>query len=226
MHLKSTGALVVAIAITGTLAQQSGWGQCGGIGWSGPTICVTGWTCVYLNPYHSQCLQDSTTSTSVPTSTSAPTVTSTTATATSTGCVASKVAGALMPRSSGPPIHALDGWAKGTWLQKSKTSSDAILGPNSSKGWFLPAGTIRLIYGTCPQFLYLNVLDAKTSYKPLSFDNNVKTTDWNYSGADGAISRSGNTTFIACDTGALYFQTGKDFPKGNCTTTRLTTRPI
>ncbi|KAG8749665.1 hypothetical protein FRC12_013293 [Ceratobasidium sp. 428] len=218
MHLKSTGALLVAIATTGALAQQNGWGQCGGIGWPGATTCVAGWMCVYSNPYFSQCLPDRS-------STPAPTVTATTPTATSTSCVASKVAGALMPRSSGPPIHALDGWAKGTWLQKSKTSSDAILGSENSKGWYLPAETIRLIYGTCPQFLYLNVLDANTSYKPLSFDINVKTTDWNYSGADWAISRSGNTTFITCDTGALYFQTGTDFPKGNCTTTRLTTRP-
>ncbi|KAF3384036.1 Endo-1,4-beta-xylanase D [Talaromyces pinophilus] len=32
------------------------WGQCGGIGWSGPTICVSPYTCQVLNPYYSQCL--------------------------------------------------------------------------------------------------------------------------------------------------------------------------
>ncbi|KAK3401306.1 glycoside hydrolase superfamily [Sordaria brevicollis] len=32
------------------------WGQCGGIGWSGPTTCVSPWTCQVLNPYYSQCL--------------------------------------------------------------------------------------------------------------------------------------------------------------------------
>ena len=34
-------------------AQQ--WGQCGGIGWTGPTACVSGTTCHVLNSYYSQC---------------------------------------------------------------------------------------------------------------------------------------------------------------------------
>ncbi|CCC14934.1 hypothetical protein SMACR_07668 [Sordaria macrospora] len=37
-------------------AQQTRWGQCGGIGWSGPTACQSPWTCQVLNPYYSQCL--------------------------------------------------------------------------------------------------------------------------------------------------------------------------
>ncbi|KAL4260847.1 Endo-1,4-beta-xylanase [Pleurotus pulmonarius] len=32
------------------------WGQCGGQGWSGPTVCESGYTCTALNPYYSQCL--------------------------------------------------------------------------------------------------------------------------------------------------------------------------
>ncbi|RVD82039.1 uncharacterized protein DFL_009882 [Arthrobotrys flagrans] len=32
------------------------WGQCGGIGYTGPTSCVSGSTCQELNPYYSQCL--------------------------------------------------------------------------------------------------------------------------------------------------------------------------
>ncbi|RVD81422.1 uncharacterized protein DFL_009286 [Arthrobotrys flagrans] len=35
---------------------QSQWGQCGGVGWTGPTTCVSGTTCTELNPYYSQCL--------------------------------------------------------------------------------------------------------------------------------------------------------------------------
>ncbi|KAF3931447.1 hypothetical protein ABW19_dt0203172 [Dactylella cylindrospora] len=35
---------------------QSQWGQCGGIGWTGPTSCVPPATCKVLNPYYSQCL--------------------------------------------------------------------------------------------------------------------------------------------------------------------------
>ncbi|KAA1476236.1 endo-1,4-B-xylanase A [Dentipellis sp. KUC8613] len=37
-------------------AQSPVWGQCGGIGWTGPTTCVAGTTCVVSNPYYSQCL--------------------------------------------------------------------------------------------------------------------------------------------------------------------------
>lgn len=31
------------------------YGQCGGIGYTGPTACPSGWTCTYSNPYYSQC---------------------------------------------------------------------------------------------------------------------------------------------------------------------------
>ncbi|EKM52184.1 glycoside hydrolase family 10 protein [Phanerochaete carnosa HHB-10118-sp] len=37
-------------------AQAAEWGQCGGIGWTGATACVSGTTCVESNPYYSQCL--------------------------------------------------------------------------------------------------------------------------------------------------------------------------
>ncbi|EKM54287.1 glycoside hydrolase family 7 protein [Phanerochaete carnosa HHB-10118-sp] len=39
-------------APTGSVAQ---WGQCGGTGYSGPTVCASGFTCHVLNPYYSQC---------------------------------------------------------------------------------------------------------------------------------------------------------------------------
>ncbi|EWC46362.1 hypothetical protein DRE_04305 [Drechslerella stenobrocha 248] len=35
---------------------QPKWSQCGGIGWTGSTICTSGTTCQVLNPYYSQCL--------------------------------------------------------------------------------------------------------------------------------------------------------------------------
>ncbi|EKM59094.1 glycoside hydrolase family 7 protein [Phanerochaete carnosa HHB-10118-sp] len=39
-------------APTGSVSQ---WGQCGGTGYSGPTVCASGFTCHVLNPYYSQC---------------------------------------------------------------------------------------------------------------------------------------------------------------------------
>lgn len=35
---------------------QARWGQCGGIGWTGPTTCQSPWTSTNLNPWHYQCL--------------------------------------------------------------------------------------------------------------------------------------------------------------------------
>lgn len=32
------------------------WGQCGGIGYTGATACVSPYVCVYNNAYYSQCL--------------------------------------------------------------------------------------------------------------------------------------------------------------------------
>ncbi|EPS35402.1 hypothetical protein H072_11242 [Dactylellina haptotyla CBS 200.50] len=63
--------------VVGVQAQAQAWAQCGGIGWTGPTTCVSGWTCVYSNPYYSQCLQGSSSSTTAVTTTSRTTTTST-----------------------------------------------------------------------------------------------------------------------------------------------------
>ncbi|KAF8058516.1 cellobiohydrolase I [Lyophyllum atratum] len=37
-------------------ATQVKYGQCGGTGYTGPTVCASGSTCQVLNPYYSQCL--------------------------------------------------------------------------------------------------------------------------------------------------------------------------
>jgi hypothetical protein len=35
---------------------QCGYGQCGGIGWTGPTKCESGWTCSRCDDHYSQCV--------------------------------------------------------------------------------------------------------------------------------------------------------------------------
>ncbi|KZV97912.1 cellulose-growth-specific protein [Exidia glandulosa HHB12029] len=37
-------------------ATQTKYGQCGGQGWTGPTVCASGSTCTVSNQYYSQCL--------------------------------------------------------------------------------------------------------------------------------------------------------------------------
>ncbi|EPS37994.1 hypothetical protein H072_8267 [Dactylellina haptotyla CBS 200.50] len=78
--LFTAAALLTALAAPAA-AQQTAYGQCGGIGWTGLTTCVSGWTCQYGNDYYSQCL---------PGSSSTTTTTKTTTTATTTSGTTSK----------------------------------------------------------------------------------------------------------------------------------------
>ncbi|KAB5590336.1 hypothetical protein CTheo_6226 [Ceratobasidium theobromae] len=49
----SSAAATTTTASTSTAAH---WAQCGGIGYTGPTVCASPYTCTYSNPYYSQCL--------------------------------------------------------------------------------------------------------------------------------------------------------------------------
>ncbi|KAJ2901936.1 putative mannan endo-1,4-beta-mannosidase F [Zalerion maritima] len=73
--------VAAALALAATASAQSGaWGQCGGIGWSGDTTCISGWHCVYQNDWYSQCLQGSDTTSDEPTTSTTATTSSTTTT--------------------------------------------------------------------------------------------------------------------------------------------------
>ncbi|KIP09018.1 carbohydrate esterase family 16 protein [Phlebiopsis gigantea 11061_1 CR5-6] len=54
--MKLTLSLSFVILVVAVAAQQTEWGQCGGIGWTGATTCVSGTTCVTQNDYYAQCL--------------------------------------------------------------------------------------------------------------------------------------------------------------------------
>ncbi|KAG9005393.1 hypothetical protein FRB95_004676 [Tulasnella sp. JGI-2019a] len=51
----STTTTTTASTSTST-ATQTEYGQCGGIGWTGPTVCASPYVCTYGNAYYSQCL--------------------------------------------------------------------------------------------------------------------------------------------------------------------------
>jgi endoglucanase len=77
-------SVLASLFATGALAQGGAWQQCGGVGFSGSTSCVSGYTCVYLNDWYSQCqpqpttLRTTTTPGATSTTRSAPAATSTT----------------------------------------------------------------------------------------------------------------------------------------------------
>ncbi|KAM5537223.1 hypothetical protein V8D89_009156 [Ganoderma adspersum] len=76
--MKLTAAFsLLAAALPYALAQSQEWGQCGGIGWSGATTCVSGTVCTVINAYYSQCLPGSAAPSPTPTSTPAAPPTST-----------------------------------------------------------------------------------------------------------------------------------------------------
>ncbi|KAL5512392.1 hypothetical protein ACEPAG_3384 [Sanghuangporus baumii] len=82
-----TGLLAFAVLSSALIAtaQQTVWGQCGGIGWTGPTTCAAGSACVRQNDYYYQCLPGAATTTTsnrpstTPTTPTGPTPTTTTA---------------------------------------------------------------------------------------------------------------------------------------------------
>ncbi|KAJ6570849.1 endo-1,4-beta-xylanase C precursor [Mycena vulgaris] len=50
----SASLVMILSLLSIALAQSQEWGQCGGMGWNGPTTCVAGITCQELNPFYSQ----------------------------------------------------------------------------------------------------------------------------------------------------------------------------
>lgn len=76
----TTTSTAAASTCSSGAPQQSAYGQCGGINWTGATCCVSGWTCQYQNDFYYQCVQSTATST---TSSSAQATTTTTSSKTS-----------------------------------------------------------------------------------------------------------------------------------------------
>ncbi|KAJ7625778.1 lipolytic enzyme [Roridomyces roridus] len=76
----------VLLSLSGlAFAQSAIYGQCGGIGWTGATTCVSGTTCQVLNSYYSQCLPGAVTTPTSPPTTTTGTTTSSAPSSTATG---------------------------------------------------------------------------------------------------------------------------------------------
>ncbi|KAF7322381.1 Glucanase [Mycena chlorophos] len=87
---------LLAVAPFFVNAQSPVYGQCGGQGYTGPTTCASGSTCVYSNPYYSQCLPGSQTG-STTTTTTTHSSSSSSHTTTSTGSTGSSTPAAGNP---------------------------------------------------------------------------------------------------------------------------------
>ncbi|KAI0061856.1 hypothetical protein BV25DRAFT_1804913 [Artomyces pyxidatus] len=201
-------------SVSGVNAQSSAWGQCGGIGWSGATTCVSGYTCTVSNPYYSQCLPgtaSSSSTTSIVTSSATPTTTisgstSQTATTTSTGATPT---GSQIRADQDPVYHF--------YLQNQ--GGVPVLGPEGSSGYFTIGDTITL-NNADGSSLYLNVNEsAPNSYKPLVLSKSATTTDWALEGDTIIETSPRELNFLACATSNaniynVYLQEGNDNPPG------------
>ncbi|KAF3924545.1 Endoglucanase-4 [Orbilia brochopaga] len=53
---RTTTTTTKATTTGGSTGTAPAWGQCGGIGWTGPTACASGSKCTMNNDYYSQCI--------------------------------------------------------------------------------------------------------------------------------------------------------------------------
>jgi cellulose 1,4-beta-cellobiosidase len=118
-------ALLAAAALANTVsAQGQPWAQCGGIGFSGPTTCVSGYTCTVSNPYYSQCIPGTGGSTG-PTTTvggSSPTTSAT------------SPPGTTVPPSAGNPFAGVALYANPYYASEISTSAiPSLSGPMATK---------------------------------------------------------------------------------------------
>ncbi|KAJ2915746.1 hypothetical protein MD484_g4674, partial [Candolleomyces efflorescens] len=198
---------------TGVRSQSSApaYGQCGGQGWSGPTTCVSGYTCSVTNQWYSQCIPGA--NTPVPTS-SAPTPTTPIPTPTTTPNPTVSVPSA----PSGTPtlvngysfVRAVTDPNFHKYLRSETwgTPGDAILGDYMTSALFRVVNG-QLIQGVeGQQTLLYAVVEPKTdsaakklkvswSATPAtsgSFRWSGDTLEW----SDPAISRPQNNAWLVC----------------------------
>ncbi|KAG8984087.1 hypothetical protein FRB90_005585 [Tulasnella sp. 427] len=221
---KIAALLATVLAAAGVQAQSGPWGQCGGTGWTGATTCVAGYTCTYSNPYYSQCLPGSnssstTTKTSTTTSRSSTSSSSsrTSTTSTKTTTTTTKTSSTTAPAGTGVEIRTVQDPVYHLYLQND--SGTAVIGPESSAGYFTINGSIKL---NGPN-VYLNIANGTTSYRALTFDSAPTFTGWALEGDTIITSQSSSygrqLNFLACQTSVsgewqLYLQLGNDQPSG------------
>ncbi|KAG9052851.1 hypothetical protein FS842_009157, partial [Serendipita sp. 407] len=114
------------------------YGQCGGINWTGPTTCVSGYTCQYSNDWYSQCVPGVAT-TAVSSSTTTRTFSSSSSARSSTSTMASsstKVTTATQSSTVGIPTGAITVGSRGKY-----STLAAALKDTSSNVYYVYAGT-------------------------------------------------------------------------------------
>lgn len=159
------------------------WTQCGGVGWTGPTVCDAG-ACTYFNEWFSQCIPSTTSTTTTTTTKFQPTDPVSKSTTTTTS--ASATCYTNLPTFSAIAVKATtpNTPVTGSSLQK-RSDGIAVLNKSGAVHPIQHSNTIVFIDngGTCKYKDYLNIYNDPTSpaasYKVLKFERDAPlTTYW------------------------------------------------
>ncbi|EPS41796.1 hypothetical protein H072_4280 [Dactylellina haptotyla CBS 200.50] len=205
--MKQAAVAAVLFAAGFASAQSPAYGQCGGIGWTGPTSCVSGYTCTYSNDWYSQCVPGgsggTTTKTTTKTTTTS-TKTTTKTTTTSTKTTATSVAtgadfcGQWDSKDTGTFILYNNLWGSG-----SATSGSQCTGLDYASGNTIRWHTTWSWQGG--QYNVKSYADANLKFTPkkLSALSSVPTTlQFSYANTNGMVANVAYDLFTASASGS------------------------
>ncbi|KAJ7178061.1 hypothetical protein C8R46DRAFT_1212779 [Mycena filopes] len=186
------------------------WGQCGGMGWTGPTTCPAGWSCVFSSQWYSQCLQGAATTTTVATSTTG----TGTGTGTSTASSTSTAPGGSATLAPGYSfIRAVEDPNFHKYLQSQvlDTASPAVLGDYTQAAQFQVVNG-QLIQNAGGKNLYAIVappanstvtkLGVSWSTTPDTLGTFVFSGD-SLEWSSPTVKRQQNNAWLVCPTGSI-----------------------
>lgn len=224
----------VAVAFASAVLAQStagGYAQCGGVSWTGATICENGWHCEVLNAYYSQCLPGAATTTAPTTTASTTSASSTTTTSKITTTPGSTTTSSgTTPTASGtaPGSTLLSNWL---WIRAVeapnfhkylqsevlRTATTAVLNDYTTAGQFnIVNGQLVQLVNTAGDLLYLHVTPqvstetkllttwSKTpdTYGTFAFQGDAVT--WTTPG----VTRQNVAAWLVCESQHLYVNLG------------------
>ncbi|KAG8709826.1 hypothetical protein FRC08_017991 [Ceratobasidium sp. 394] len=202
--------LAASFLVSSALAQSPLYGQCGGIGWSGATTCVSGSVCTKINDYYYQCLPGTAPTTTTPprTSTTSKPISGVTSTRPSTTITGGGTVGpTLLPNYLWIRAVAAPNFHKYLQSYKPGTATDAVLADASTAGQFAvtngkltqitPSGA--LLYAWVEPRKDSTVMKLKVSWQTSSATNGTfvfsgDALTWTVDG----ITRPNNAAWLAC----------------------------
>ncbi|EPS39620.1 hypothetical protein H072_6567 [Dactylellina haptotyla CBS 200.50] len=141
--MKYSFALSALALLSTAAAQQTLWGQCGGIGWTGATNCVAGAACSTLNPYYAQCLSASGQQTTTTTTTRTTTPATTTARTTTTSSTTTSRTTTTSSRTT-TPTSTTRTTTPGSTTRTTTTTTPVVTTRTTTGGGGNPGGAITL----------------------------------------------------------------------------------